>query len=242
MANNKQARRGGIFSNDALSPPPKQEENRQQTVRESAETASMKKAQKKQKKPFLTETEIKKRKAKRTRVAAASFVLLLGIGILGNWYLDNAKIAETVQPLISAGKRVKTLGEAELVDAPTEVEDKENTYFSSARVERQNARDEALNQLSAVLEKTDEKEAARKKAAEKMAQLSENITNENKIETLVIAKGVEHCLAVIGENGDRVDVIVDAEELSDTLIMQIKDIAMSQTGCSFEAVSIIQSK
>ena len=66
--------------------------------------------------------------------------------------------------------------------------------------------------------------------------------NENKIETLVTAKGVNNCLAVVSTDGKKVDVIVDAEELGDTLIMQIKEIAISQLNCSFEDVSIIQSK
>ena len=39
----------------------------------------------------------------------------------------------------------------------------------------------------------------------------------------------------------RVDVIVDVDDLSDTLILQIKEIAIQQLGCSFENVSIIQS-
>jgi len=38
-----------------------------------------------------------------------------------------------------------------------------------------------------------------------------------------------------------VDVIVDCEELTDTVIMQVKDIAMQQLSCSFEDVTIIQS-
>ena len=193
-------------------------------------------------KPILTEEEIKKRKMKRSRVAAASFVLLLGIGILGNWYFENSKISATIQPLISSTQRTKKLGEAELVDATTEAQEQENEYFSTARVERQTARDEALDKLQAVIDKTDESETARKDAEEQIAKLSENIANENKIETLVTAKGVNNCLAVINSEGSKVDIIVDAEELSDTLIVQIKDIAMSQLDCSFEDVSIIQSK
>lgn len=196
----------------------------------------------KKKKPILTEEELKKRKVKRTRVAAASFVLLLGMGILGNWYFENPKVAATIQPLInSSTERTKTLGEAELVEASTELDQGESSYFSSARVERQNARDEATDKLQSVLDKTDESESARKKAAEEMAQLSENIANENKIETLVTAKGVNNCIAVVTYDGKKVDIIVDCEELSDTLIIQIKDIAMSQLGCSFEDVTVIQS-
>ena len=168
-------------------------------------------------------------------------MLLLGVGILGNWYFDNSKITSTIQPLINSTEKTKNLGEAEYVDATTQVAKEESKYFSNARVERQNARDSSLDKLQAILDKTDESEKARKKAAEDMAKLSENIANENKIETLVTAKGVNNCLAVISSDGKKADIIVDSE-LNDTLIVQIKDIVMSQFDCSFEDVSIIQSK
>ena len=64
---------------------------------------------------------------------------------------------------------------------------------------------------------------------------------ENKIETLVTAKGVKNCIAVINEDGTKVDVIVDVEELSDTVILQIKEIAVAQLDCTYSDVTIIQS-
>ena len=56
------------------------------------------------------------------------------------------------------------------------------------------------------------------------------------------AKGADNCIAVVNDDATRVDVIVDVPELTDSLILQIKEIAMQQLGCSFKDVSIIQSK
>ena len=70
----------------------------------------------------------------------------------------------------------------------------------------------------------------------------DNITKENKIETLVTAKGINNCIAIINDDGTKVDIIVDVKDLNDTVILQIKDIATSQMNCSFEDVTIIQSK
>lgn len=78
-------------------------------------------------------------------------------------------------------------------------------------------------------------------AAEQIAAISSYIEIENKIETLVQAKGVANCLAVVSEDGTRVDVIIDSAELSDDLALQIKDIATTQLNCGFENVTIIQS-
>lgn len=202
------------------------------------------KKSKKKEKPVLNETEIKQRKARKTRVAVAAFVLLLGVGVMGNWYYENTDLSNKIEPLINS-TQTKTLGEAEYVDATTEIsteaKSSESEYFSSARVERQSARDESLDNLQAVVDSTDESEDAHKDAEKEIAKISSYISIENKIETLVTAKGVNNCLAVISEDGSRVDVIVDVQELSDSVILQIKEIAIEQLGCSFENVSIIQS-
>lgn len=177
------------------------------------------------------------KKRKRYISAVAAFVLILGVGVVGNWYYQNSDVSSTIQPLIDSATE-KTLGKAELVDATANVE--EDTYFTKARMERNTARDTALEKLQAVVDSADEESTAKDLAAENIARISNFITIENKIETLVCAKGVSNCVAVIKDDGSGVDVVVDCEILDDTTIMQIKDIAMSQLQCSFENVSIIQ--
>lgn len=177
------------------------------------------------------------KKRKRYVSAVAAFVIILGVGVMGNWYYQNSDVSSTIQPLIDSATE-KTLGKAELVDATANVE--EDTYFTKARMERNTARDTALEKLQAVVDSADEESTAKDLAAENIARISNFITIENKIETLVCAKGVSNCVAVIKDDGSGVDVVVDCETLDDTTIMQIKDIAMSQLQCSFENVSIIQ--
>lgn len=179
------------------------------------------------------------KKRKRYVSAVAAFVIILGVGVMGNWYYQNSDVSSTIQPLIDSATE-KTLGKAELVDATANVE--EDTYFTKARMERNTARDTALEKLQAVVDSVDEESTAKDLAAENIARISNFITIENKIETLVCAKGVSNCVAVIKDDGSGVDVVVDCETLDDTTIMQIKDIAMSQLQCSFENVSIIQYK
>jgi len=202
-----------------------------------------KKARRKNKeKPILTETEIKQRKARKTKIAAASFVLILALGIMGNWYYQNTDLSANIQPLIDS-TQTKVLGEAEFVGGTAEAqENTESKYFSTARVNRQNSRDESLDKLQKVIDSAEENSEAKKQASAEIARISDNISIENKIETLVSAKGVDNCLAVVSLDGQRVDIIVNCEELSDSLIIQIKEIAMQQLSCSFENVSIIQSK
>ena len=188
---------------------------------------------------FLTEEQIKKKKqARKTRLAISCFVLLLAVGVMGNWYWENSDISAKVSTISSAKEKI--LGEATFVDATTE-QSTESEYFSQARVDRQSARDESLEKLQKVIDSQTADAKAQKSAEEGIERISKNISAENKIETLVTAKGVKNCIAVINEDGTKVDVIVDVEELSDTVILQIKEIAVAQLGCTYSDVTIIQS-
>ncbi|MGN1329703.1 MAG: SpoIIIAH-like family protein [Eubacterium sp.] len=200
----------------------------------------MSKNNKKEKKakPVLTEEELKRKKSRKTKAAISCFILLLGVGVAGNWYWENSDLSTKISTVSSDSEKI--LGEATYVDATTE-STTENSYFSDARVERQSARDESLEKLQNIIDSTNESDSAHKEAAEKIASISDMISTENKIETLVKAKGVNNCLAVINEDGTKVDVIVDVDELTDTVILQIKEIATAQLGCSYESVTIIQS-
>lgn len=200
----------------------------------STETKSRKKE-----KPVLTEEQLQKRKNRKTKVAISCFVLLLAVGVMGNWYWENSDMSNKVSS-ISAAKE-KILGEATFVDATTQ-KNTESEYFSSARVNRQKARDESLEKLQGIVDSSTQSKEAQKEAAEKISEISDNIALENKIETLVCAKGVNNCIAVIDNEKKRVDIIVDVSELTDTIILQIKEIATGQMKCSFEDVTIIQSK
>ncbi|MGN1202649.1 MAG: SpoIIIAH-like family protein [Eubacterium sp.] len=192
----------------------------------------------KKEKPVLNDSELQKKRSRKTKIAISCFVLLLGIGVMGNWYWENSDLSNKVSTISSAKEKI--LGEATYVDATTEPTT-ENEYFSSARVDRQTARDESLEKLQKIIDSSTESDEAKKEATEKIAEISDMINIENKIETLVTAKGVNNCIAVINEDSSKVDIIVDVEDLTDTVILQIKEIATSQLGCSYEDVTIIQS-
>ena len=111
-----------------------------------------------------------------------------------------------------------------------------------AKLDRQSSRDAALEKLQKIVDTSDKSAAAHKEAAQKIAKISDGINAENRIETLVTAKGVGQCLAIVSTDGKKVDVIVDSKDLSDALILQIKEIAVEQVGCDYKNVTIIQSK
>ena len=83
----------------------------------------------KKEKPVLTESEIQKKRSRKTKIAISCFVLLLGVGVMGNWYWENSDLSTKVSTLSTAKEKI--LGEAKYVDATTEPTT-ENEYFSSA--------------------------------------------------------------------------------------------------------------
>ena len=187
----------------------------------------------------ISEAELKKRKsARKTKIAISFFTLLLAVGVLGNWYWENSDISAKVSS-ISAAKE-KILGEATYVDATTEPY-VENQYFSQARVERQSKRDEAIEKLQSIVDSQNADDESKKEASKKIEVISDAISKENKIETLVTAKGVNNCIAIINDDSTKVDIIVDCEELTDTVILQIKEIAVAQLKCDYSDITIIQS-
>ena len=113
----------------------------------------------------------------------------------------------------------------------------EENYFTSTALNRQEARDEAVDVLKLITENEEASEAARADAAERISQIALDIQNEANIETLVKAKGFEECVAVISEGA--VSVIVSAESLSASDTAKILSIVYETTGVSPSKVSII---
>lgn len=190
-----------------------------------------------------SESQKIKKGNRRFKAAVALTIVVLAVGVAANWYWENSDISESVTPVLSElGEKTKTIGEATYVDATTEATEAttQNEYFSSARVERQQARDEALENLQSVADGATG--SVKEKAEANIEKISSYMTIENKIETLVKAKGINNCLAIVSDDGQSVQIIVDSEKLEDQTILRIKEIAIDQLGCSYENVTIIQSK
>lgn len=115
--------------------------------------------------------------------------------------------------------------------------EEENTYFTSTALNRQEARDEAIEVLKLICESEDASEEAKAEAAKKISDIALDIQNEANIESLVKAKGFEDCIAIISDGA--VSVIVGAESLSAAEAAQILTIVYETTGISPTKISII---
>ncbi len=163
-------------------------------------------------------------------------VLVLAAAIYINWQF--AGRGNTDNSAVTSAD--DNLGEAEYVanqnvsvSAQTELQQ----YFINARADRERARNDAmaeLDQIEANVKATDEQISAAVKLRMFMASFMESEAN---IETLVKAKGFSDCVAVI--NSDSVNLVVASDALSQSEILQIQDIVVSQYEISLDKIKVI---
>jgi stage III sporulation protein AH len=113
-----------------------------------------------------------------------------------------------------------------------------DTYFASAQVSRQRARDEAMEVLQSVVENEGAVEAVKTQALADLSKLAMAIEQEANIETLIMAKGFEKCVAVI--SGDTARIIVSGTGLTPAQIAQINEIVYEQASITPVNITITE--
>ena len=112
-------------------------------------------------------------------------------------------------------------------------------YFASARLTRQQARDNAIG----LLEKAAGEEGADKAVANEASQgiqvLASYTLTEAQIENLVTAKGYKDCVAFMNDDSVSVVVATDSGELTGEDVAKITDITKSETGYPAGSIKIM---
>ena len=167
------------------------------------------------------------------QIVLASLVTILGIAVYLNYVFAGTGSTDLLSAS-SATSETENYGEAQLTSA--EPVDTGSDYFESARLERRKARDEAIETLAQTLGADEMTDDEKELAAEKALQVSAQIESENKIETLVKAKGFTECLAYVDDGSAR--VIVQTDGLTAETANQIKNIIVEETGLSADCISV----
>ena len=186
---------------------------------------------------------------KRNAVVLA-IVLFVGVAVYLNWSYNNQLTAEGSG---TDGSEGKVLGQTTLVNGVDEEQDGETAegqteeetgsgYFASARLNRQQARDSALELLqeAAADEKADQKVVDEANAS--IQTMADDTLSEAQVENLVTAKGYGDCVCFIGEDGVNLVVSSTDQGLSETDIAKIVEIVREETGLSADQIKIIEAK
>lgn len=181
---------------------------------------------------------------KRSAVMATVLVFVCA-GIYLNWsYNQNTEVANLEDTLDAEKVMGDTLildhGESELVQTAGEDLNPVSDYFAEVRLSRQTARDnavETIQETMAYAESADTSEAS--------GELNEIISTalaESQIESLVVAKGYEECVAYMGDESISVAVSAPEEGLTPTDVALISDIVTSQSDYALTEIRVFEVK
>lgn len=175
-------------------------------------------------------------------------VLFVGAAVYLNWsYGQSADVGAEAE---ATGK---LLGEAALVSGNSEstadqteagVEETKTMtgYFASARLNRQQARDSALEILQQAAEDAMADQTIIDDANASIQALADHTLSEAQIENLVIAKGYADCVCYINESSASVVVAATEAGLTDADTARIAEIVMDETGLNASQIKIIETE
>ena len=112
-------------------------------------------------------------------------------------------------------------------------------YFASARLTRQQARDNAISLLQEAAEQQGADETVANEASEGIQVLASYTLTEAQIENLVTAKGYADCVAFMGEDSISVVVSTDTGELTAEDVAKVMDIAVSESGYPASSIKVM---
>lgn len=173
-----------------------------------------------------------KKSIKKRSIAVSALVLVLAAAIYVNWQFSGDKGGLS----FTSSKKVNDAQYVNASAATSSMTDRQK-YLLNAKQDRDNARNDAIAQLTAIEKDVDSDASAKKQAGEKRVALAESISKEASIETLLTAKGYKGAVAVIGN--DDITVIVPSEDLKTEDTVQIMDTVQSQTDIIAEKIKIM---
>lgn len=170
---------------------------------------------------------------KRNAILATVLVLICA-GIYLNWNASEQEPVDLTETLDAE----MVMGETVLEE---EVEELSSDYFAQIRLSRQESRDSAVEVLQETIAFEDGSDEAAA-AVSTLDSLVGDALAESQIESLVIAKGYEDCVAYMSDESINVAVSAPETGLAQSDIALISDIVASQTDYALSDIFIIEVK
>ena len=177
-------------------------------------------------------------KSGKRNLIIACAVLLIGAAVGVNWIFFSGSDDDGYD--YTGGNGMS--GELDNSKNPTSGDENSNatvdSYFSTVQVSRQRARDEALEVLNAVVENANATDEVKAEAVAEIKQISEEMKQESDIESVIVSKGFEKCVAVI--NGETASIVVKCSgELTPAQLAQINSVVYEYSGIEPVNVTIM---
>lgn len=171
---------------------------------------------------------------KRAWVASGA-VLIVGIAVLLNiLFVPDTPLKNNgvIDPALDLSDVAASVDEAEMGETKSDA-------LAEMTLSRRQARDEAIEVLQSVANSDTANDADKQVAAAEIANIACCIESEANIESLIMAKGFEKCIAVISD--ESASVVVKCDGLAENQIAQISEIVYEQAGILPANLNIIET-
>lgn len=188
---------------------------------------------------------------KRNAVMIA-IVLFVGAAVYLNWSYNKQSAAAAGD---GKGDTGKILGQTTLVNGESDENGTNETsgnveqmteigtgYFASARLNRQQARDNALELLREAAGDDKADQTMVDEANASIQTMAAYTMSEAQVENLITAKGYGDCICFISDNSASVVVSSTESGLNEKDIAKIVEIVMEETGLQAERIKIIEAQ
>jgi len=185
------------------------------------------------------------RKNWKRNLITLTMVVLVCAAVFLNWkYADNAKTGKLLgqSTLVSGSTSSSSAVSGSTAPDESGVYTTGSDYFASARLTRQQARDNAISLLQEAAGEKDADQATLNKASDGIQVLASYTLKEAQIENLVTAKGYADCVAFMGDDSISVVVSTSSGDLTSEDVAKITDIAMTETGYTADNIKIMAAK
>ena len=169
------------------------------------------------------------------QLVLACLAVGLSLAVYLNWQFSKVNGDFSVSDIINSDKHY---GDTVLVDTPAS--DKECELLVDARINRDAARAEAKEAIASVLADTSLDEKTTAELTDKTAAISAAIEMENKVESIIKAKGMNSVVYITDAGAN---VTVQSEDgLSDRQAVQIQEAIITECGIKAEKIIIVEVK
>ena len=180
-------------------------------------------------------------------MVAAAILMTVCAGIYVNWLYTEEQSAATLTETLDAEKVMSEDGlvlsdDMAALAAGEDVQTTASDYFAAVRLSRQQARDNAVELLQEAMAYSGQDGGKDVESAMELEEIVQTALSEAQIESLIIAKGYQDCVAYMSGEGISVAVASPEGGLQEQDVAVIADIVMSQSDYSLEDIRVVEVK
>ena len=178
-------------------------------------------------------------------MVAAAILMTVCAGIYVNWLYTEEQSAATLTETLDAEKVMSEDGlvlsdDMAALAAGEDVQTTASDYFAAVRLSRQQARDNAVELLQEAMAYSGQDGGKEVDSAMDLEEIVQTALSEAQIESLIIAKGYQDCVAYMSGEGISVAVASPEGGLQEQDVAVIADIVMSQSDYSLEDIRVVE--